>query len=269
MSTVFNEKDIAYVRSIVKEAGDMAYAKQMHTLKIHRKKDTSIVTDIDLKVQNMLINKINKKFHDSNYIFEENFDYSYSGMRDDVLSFIIDPIDGTAMYSMHLPIWCVSVGVFKGYRPLYGFVYSPASRMFFHNDDECAYLNNAPIQASRSVKIEPETNIFYASEIHNRYRFNYPGKVRNLGSTAFQACLLADNARNRSIAFVGKSFLWDWAGAIPVIVKAGAAVRYISGKEIDYHEIVSNGYRMSDFTVAYTCTEFDAIKDFFLEEDTC
>ena len=87
-----------------------------------------------------------------------------------------------------------------------------------------------------------------------------------MGSTAFQACLLADNVRNRSIAFIGKSYLWDWAGAIPIVFKAGGGVKYISGKEIDFHEIVNNGYKMSDYTVAFAGSTFDIVTNFLIKE---
>ena len=131
------------------------------------------------------------------------------------MSAIIDPIDGTAMFSMHLPEWCVSVGIFRGYTPVYGFVYSPGFDMLFYNDDSNAYLNGRPLKADRNISVDNETNIFSASEVSNRFIVDFPGKIRNLGSTALHACLAADNARNRTLAFIGKSNIWDWAGAVP------------------------------------------------------
>lgn len=263
MRSYLNSDQIQYIKALVKKAGDLAFERQLDILKVHRKHDRSIVTEMDTTVQNILIKSLTEQFNNVNFIYEENFDRSQTGVNEDTLSFIIDPIDGTAMYSMNLPIWCISLGVFYGYRPVYGFVYAPGARMFFYNDDTRAYLNDEQVQVNHHVPIESETNIFYASEIHDRYSFSFPGKIRNLGSTAFQGCLLVDNDRNRSIAFVGRSYLWDWAGAIPVLLKAGGSVRYISGNEIDYNEIIKNGYRMCDYTVAYTCSSFEKVMEYF------
>ena len=100
----------------------------------------SIVTQADIWVQNYLIEKISERFPEFQFISEEktNHNTDFSG---DKISVIIDPIDGTAMFSMHLPIWCVSIGIFKGYTPLYGFVFSPGSDLLFYNDDNSSYLN--------------------------------------------------------------------------------------------------------------------------------
>jgi fructose-1,6-bisphosphatase/inositol monophosphatase family enzyme len=241
----------------------MALEKQKEEMTIRRKSDHSIVTEVDIAVQEMLMKSIRERYHVINFISEEDFDRNRDDIKDDTISAIIDPIDGTAMFSMRLPIWCVSVGIFRGYRPLYGFVYAPACNLFFYNDDECSYLNDEPVRIKKNLKIDSETNIFYASEIHNHYRIVFPGKVRNLGSTALQACLTIDNERNRTLAFIGKSFLWDWAGAIPVILKSGGTISTISGREIDFNEVVENRYRFTDFLVAHCCENFDMIGRFF------
>ena len=163
------------------------------------------------------------------------------------------------MYSMHLPIWCVSIGIFFGFTPAYGFVYSPGCGMMFHSDNESSWLNGNRLSIDNNLDIDNETNIFYSSEIRD-VKINFTGKVRNLGSTALHACLTTDNMRNRTLAFIGKSYLWDWAGAIPVMEKAGVTVRYIDGRELDYAKIIENNYEFEDYAVAYTCSDFEAIR---------
>ena len=257
--------DILFIKNAVLEAGVLAHEQQKKALDIRRKQDSTIVTEVDYLVQDMLLKKLETRFPDANYVYEENFDRSISLFSEDRISIIIDPIDGTAMFSMRLPIWCVSVGVFLGFRPLCGFVYSPPSDMFFHSDGTRSYLNDVPLSVDHDLRVESETNIFYASEIHKSYRVAFPGKVRNLGSTALQAALVADNRRNRTIAFVGRSFLWDWAGAIPIVLGAGGAVRYISGAEVDYRDIVMNRYCLPDFLVAYSSRSFEETMPFFIK----
>ena len=238
---------------------------QRGILDVQRKDDKSIVTQADIWVQNSLIEKISVRFPDFQFISEEqaNLTADFSG---DKISVIIDPIDGTAMFSMHLPIWCVSIGIFKGYTPLYGFVCSPGSDLLFYNDNQNSYLNGKKLTSSTITVIEKETNIFYSSEIRD-LKIKFPGKIRNLGSTALHACLTADNSRNRLLAFIGKSYLWDWAGAIPIILKAGVKLKYLNGRDLDYKAIVENNFEFEDYAVAYNAENFEIIKDIFRQRD--
>jgi len=135
--------------------------------------------------------------------------------------------------------------------------------MLFYNDDEHAYLNNTIRLVDNGMTIDRETNIFYASEAHDEYSIVFPGKVRNLGSTALHACLTIDNTRNRTLAFIGRSHLWDWAGAIPIILKAGGHLRYINGGELRYQEIIENDCKLPDYLIAYNRKDFSVIQNIF------
>lgn len=253
--------DINFFIEIVKSAGDAAFRFQKSDMDIYRKEDRSIVTEADLNSQKFLIDKIESRFTDFNFICEENISEG-STLSPDKINIIIDPIDGTAMFSMHLPFWCVSVGIFAGDTPAYGFVYSPGCDLLFHTDNDNSYLNRRKLEVAHNTPIEKETNIFYSSEIKG-VKINFPGKARNLGSTALHACLTTDNRRNRLIAFIGKSYLWDWAGAIPVVIKAGGKLRYLDGREINYGKIAENRFELEDYAVVYNCRDFEIISIIF------
>jgi myo-inositol-1(or 4)-monophosphatase len=257
-------RDIAFFHGIVKKAGNKAAAMQRRGITMSRKQDRSIVTQADLYVQDYLVSRITRRFGPVNFIHEEGQNRPLDAIGNDTITIIIDPIDGTAMYSMHMPIWCVSLGVYRGYEPLYGFVFAPGIDMFFHNDDKNAYLNGRTVQVTKDFVIDTETNIFYATEIYKRIMVNFPGKARNLGSTALHACLTVDNARNRTLAFIGKSRIWDWGGAIPIILKAGGSLRYINGTPFSMADVLTNDLELTDFLIAYTCRSFDDIKSIFV-----
>jgi fructose-1,6-bisphosphatase/inositol monophosphatase family enzyme len=259
---IFSESDFAFFIDLVKKAGEEALILQKKGLEVQRKEDSTIVTDADFIIQAFLISEISSRYPDFLFIHEENFNKSDKLITDDTITVIIDPIDGTAMFSMHLPIWCISIGIFKGFEPLYGFVYSPGSDMLFHTDNDNSYLNNNKLIVDKNIPIDSETNIFCSSEI-NFSRIKFPGKIRNLGSTALHACLTADNKRNRLLAFTGKSYLWDWAGAIPVIKKAGGNIKYLNGRDIDIKGIIQNGYALEDYAVIYNSDNFELIKGIF------
>jgi myo-inositol-1(or 4)-monophosphatase len=234
---------------------------QRGILDVQRKKDSTIVTQADIHVQDFLREKVSGRFKDFQFISEEET-RRITDLSGDKISVIVDPIDGTAMFSMHLPIWCVSIGIFRGYTPLYGFVFSPGSELLFYNDDSHAYLNGNILIPDNALSIDSETNIFYSSEIRD-VKINFPGKVRNLGSTALHACLTADNRRNRLLAFIGKSYLWDWAGAVPILQKAGVKLNYLDGRRLDFRAIIENRFELEDYAVAYNAESFETIKNIF------
>lgn len=260
MKIELKAEDFSFFISLIREAGDSARRMQNNSIEVNRKSDTSIVTKTDLMVQDMLIREIAARYDGLHFIHEEDNPCNASSVDENTVSVIIDPIDGTAMYSMHLPEWCVSVGIFSGFRPAYGFVYSPGFNMFFYNDNEHAYLNGRVIRAARNIPVDAETNIFCASEVQNELCVDFRGKIRNLGSTALHACLTTDSARNRTLAFIGRSNLWDWAGAIPIVVRAGGSLRYLGGGEIDYRVVIRNDFHFPDYVIAYNTDDFDSLR---------
>ena len=260
---IFKKEDFDFFRGVVREAGNLALKHQKHGLTVKRKNDSTIVTEADYAVQEYLIENISRRYQDFNFIHEENFGGLHGDIDEEAIYVIIDPIDGTAVFSMLLPTWCVSVGIFKGYSPLYGFVYSPGSDLFFYNDEDAAYLNDNKIEVEAEMKIDSESNLFYASEIQKVFSIDFPGKIRNIGSTALQASLTIDNARNRTVGFIGKSYIWDWAGALPVILKAGGRVCYISGKRIDFKKVYENDFEFCDFLVVHNSMELEVMRKFF------
>jgi fructose-1,6-bisphosphatase/inositol monophosphatase family enzyme len=197
------------------------------------------------------------------FVHEEHFDLESLPIRREELTAVIDPIDGTAVFSMHLPLWSVSVGIFLGHTPLYGFVYAPGCGLLFHNDDTTSYCNGYPLKADNDMTIDSETSILCSSENIRQFDFDFPGKIRNLGSTALHACLTADNRRNRVLAFVGNSSLWDWAGALPVLSHAGVAVSYLNGSKPDLREVADNRYAFPDHLVAYNTLKVNEIQKIF------
>lgn len=267
MGIQFTNDDIRFFIELLHRCGEQALSMQNGQLAITRKEDTTIVTQADLFVQNTLIEAIANRYESVQFIHEEQSAHSsistWTGpVPNDRMTVVIDPIDGTAMYSMHLPIWCISVGIFYGMQPTYGFVYAPGFKMMFHNDDHNAYLNGEVRKVNSHMVIDSESNLFFASEFKNVGNVRFPGKIRNLGSTALHACLTIDNVRNRTLGFIGKSHLWDWAGSIPIVQKAGGHIHYLSGAPLDYNDIFQNDFVMPDFLVVYNSTEFEEIKKY-------
>lgn len=262
MRLSLSTNDIEFIKVLMREAGELCVKIQKRDLNIRRKEDSTIITQADIEVQEMLVKGISNRFPEMKFIHEEKQEDNFMDVREDTPLAVIDPLDGTAVYSMGLPTWSISVGFFSGYQPKYGFVYSPTSGLFYHNDDVAAYRNGVPITIESAMKIDSESNLFVTAEIFRSFHVSFPGKVRNLGSTALHGCLVADNARTRTVAYIGRSYLWDWGGVIPILLRAGGGLRYLSGKSVDIQQIINNRFLLPEYCIAYAVDNYESIRGF-------
>lgn len=262
MAFAFSQNDIEFVKDLMREAGALCSAIQKQEVSVRRKEDSTIITQADLEVQEMLVREIERRFPEMKFIHEEKQESNFMDVQEDTQLAVIDPLDGTAVYSMGLPTWSISVGFFSGFKPKYGFVFSPSSGLFYHNDDSAAYRNGIPITTERSMDIDSESNLFVTAEIFRTFHVSFPGKVRNLGSTALHGCLVADNAKTRTIAYIGRSYLWDWGGVIPILMRAGGSLRYLSGNAMDIQRIVAEGCALPEYCIAYSIDNFETVSGF-------
>src|SRR3989338_11497622 len=66
-----------------------------------------VVTEMDIKAEDMIMKTIKARFPEHGILTEESFEQkSGSGYR-----WIIDPLDGTTNYSHGFPIFCVSIAL--------------------------------------------------------------------------------------------------------------------------------------------------------------
>ena len=143
---------------------------------------------------------------------------------------VVDPLDGTANYSRDIPICCVSIGMIKDMKPLFGIIYD------FNNDEiycgDCinkvATLNNSPIQVS---KVDDKKdgilitglpfNTDYSDASLNNLISDMQSwkKTRMIGSAAMASCYIASGKaevyREKGI------YLWDILAGAAIVEAAG------------------------------------------------
>ena len=140
-------KEINYYKiiyPIIKTAGDKAKA-QWHKYKRQNSKlksKTEIVTVADKMTEKFLIQKIGKQFPSHAFLGEESGE---SKNKSDYTQ-IIDPIDGTTNFSIHNPLWSISIGLaYKG-EVIFGIIYAPVlEEVFWAKRGGGAFLNNKKI----------------------------------------------------------------------------------------------------------------------------
>jgi len=185
------------------------------------KADGSLVTEADRAVERFLREEVLRRFPSSSFLGEEGDD-----VRGGSLLWVVDPIDGTGMFSVGGRTWCVAVAVFDGAEPLAAAVYDPCGGEMFHARGGRMYVNNVPAPA-RPFAPGPESVLYAPSNFHRDYSVrDYAGKVRNLGS----GCLhIAYAAAGRGDASVLRGHPWDVAPGFAFAAAAGWTPRTLDG----------------------------------------
>lgn len=85
------------------------------------KSKREIVTRIDINSEKIIMSGLKRAFPEAGFISEEAG--SVKARRDDV--WIIDPIDGTTNFSIHNPLWAISIGLASKGSLVLGAIYAP------------------------------------------------------------------------------------------------------------------------------------------------
>jgi len=186
-----------------------------------------ILTKADLASNKAIIKEVKKNFPDHQILSEETGD---NKNKSDYL-WIIDPLDGTTNFSIHNPLWAVSIGVaYKG-KIILGVVYSPLlDELYIAELGEGATRNGKKIKVSKTKKGSVINTFCHGSREKDIKRaVNYFSKqklndfdCRQMGSAsielAFTAC-----GRVESIAIPG-AHSWDVAAGVLLVREAGGKV---------------------------------------------
>lgn len=210
-----SDLDLPWLIDLARAAGDIALGFYRRTV-AQWKPDATLVTEADRAVERFLTNELHRRYADDGILGEEGAGKQTTSGR----TWVLDPIDGTAVFAAGLPIWAVCIGLMVGERATAGVVYLPATRdCFAAGLDGPATLNGVPIQVLTPGPLHIDSMIFGAADAHRRWQIDFPGKVRGFGSCAANICFVA---RGSGVGAVNTgTALWDVAAALPILERAG------------------------------------------------
>ena len=206
-----------------------------------------ILTKCDLMSQEIIINELVKHFPDYGIISEERpAEKNYSEY-----TWYLDPIDGTTNFSMHNPLWSISLALAKRGELVFGLVDVPMlEEIFMAEAGGGAELNGRKISVSKIFQGKVlntfchgarDADIKKALVYWRRQKLNELD-CRQLGSAAIE---LSYVAAGRVESFVAPgTHDWDVAAGALLVREAGGKVTDFSGRDwrLGLAEIVaSNG----------------------------
>lgn len=224
------------IESLVKKAGNKATKSWL----IYKREDsvlkgkTEVVTKIDKETEIALSKGILKAFPEHSILGEE---YGLSGKKSDYV-WIIDPIDGTTNFTIHNPLWSISIGLAYKDEIIFGLVYIPVLKELFW-----AYKGKGSFLNGKRLQIKPKRS--GGKEIHTfchghekrdlELSLNYYKEqkiksldCRQLGSAAIELSYVA-SSRVDSI-FIPGARSWDVAAGALIAAEAGATLCDSKGK---------------------------------------
>ena len=144
-----------------KTASKLSLSLRKKGLKETIKEDNTPVTNGDLEVNNLLIDKISKLTPDILIVSEET---SSNKNLDNLSTFwLIDPIDGTYDYINDLDEFTLNAGLIINKKPAAGLIYAPAkNRMFYSYGENQAFelINGKEIKLDSTKKFNKD-EFFY------------------------------------------------------------------------------------------------------------
>lgn len=189
-----------------------------------------IVTETDLKISSEFKNFCADNFSNLDYIIIDEESVSALGgkpfkkISEHEWQFVIDPIDGTLMYSGMIPTFAISIGILHNGQPHSGAVFAPAM-------DEMVYFDGT----HAFWKIVNELRELIPNQNIARKQF-FIGSIGHINmdkmwqvSASFGSCCISELflATGRASGYFFTQSLWDMAGS-------WAILNYLGFKFFDY-----------------------------------
>jgi myo-inositol-1(or 4)-monophosphatase len=215
------------------------YAKERQA-SIHRdyKQDGTVITETDLAISKRILEVTGKLFPEANIISEE----SLTPFDDQApYTFVLDPIDGTDVYSQGLPPWAVALAILDGNRkPVGSYISAPrwgigCDELFVRLDPQGPLLvNDRPFSVRPGKDFPTQVTMGSSGQRHMDFS-RFKGKVRTYGSSIIH--LLCPVLYDHIEGCVNqRCYAWDVAASHAVLLHEGMDIQYVDGQPFVYDD---------------------------------
>lgn len=250
-----------FARETVRSAGEQAmafYGKGNPQVEF----DEELVTEAELQLVNFFRDRLNSVFP-GHGMFGDPLpaeDYVHGEKR---YLWIYDPLDGTANFQAGIPIWGISLALLENFWPVFGLTYMPVTAdLLYATVGQQAFWGETEIRIPDTGEISNESVLLTYSRFHNHYRSSFPGKIRNLGSTAAHISYVV-RGRAKAALLANASYR-DLAAAQIILMAAGGKIHRLDGREFHLSDYLS-GQRIEDHLIAAPEGTFEAVRIYLKE----
>tara|TARA_B100002019_G_scaffold65341_1_gene56073 strand:- start:181 stop:951 length:771 start_codon:yes stop_codon:yes gene_type:complete len=150
------ERHLSAIRQFARDGGRMAldHFRKVDDLEISEKSRNDFVSNADRGVELLLREAITRDFPEDGIMGEEyGHEPGHSG-----ITWVIDPIDGTANFVRGRPHWCVSIACLSGAEIMAGCIYDPVhDELYLAGSTTASTRNGRPINVTTTKEIDRAT----------------------------------------------------------------------------------------------------------------
>jgi myo-inositol-1(or 4)-monophosphatase len=205
------------------------------------KADHTAVTQADMAADRLICQAIREQFPQDNILSEESNPGHFFA---DSPTWVIDPLDGTANFSLGLPIWGVSIARLIDGVPDIGVLNFPmTNELYAAQRGGGVTLNGIPLHSIQTGEHTVTPFFSCCSRTIRRYIINLPYKARVLGASTHTFANVARGSAVAGLQLTPK--IWDFAAGWLIVEEAGKVLEVMHGPNpfpldpsIDYSKTV-------------------------------
>jgi myo-inositol-1(or 4)-monophosphatase len=224
--------------------------------------DEELVTEAELNLTDFFADQLHARFPEHGIFGEENLNHEYVHGEKGCL-WIYDALDGVANFQAGIPIWGISLALLENFWPVLGVFYMPVTGDLFHaQPGQKAYWKNEEVRIPDQGDLSNESVLLTYSRFHNNYQSTFPGKIRNLGSTAAHICYVARG--KAEAALLSNVSYQDLAAAQIILTAAGGRIFRMDGKDFHLGEYL-HGHKIDGHLIAASREAYKSIRKYLKE----
>tara|TARA_Y200000002_G_C22569705_1_gene616103 strand:+ start:239 stop:1018 length:780 start_codon:yes stop_codon:yes gene_type:complete len=210
---------------LISHYGKIEMFKQKESLR-------DVVTEVDQLSEKKIISILRNASNNYGMLTEES---GFIGNNKDEY-WVIDALDGTVNYIHKIPLFSVSIALFKSNKPILGVIYNPLSEdLYYASEETGSFKNQKRLKIKNTSLKQSVLSMAFSGKTYNK-------ETRNKGFQLFgeindnsQGCLrtgsaamnLAYVAEGKFGAAIGKANkLWDIAAGLIIATTAGGSGSY-------------------------------------------
>lgn len=239
------EEYLIFARSIARDAGMIILDKRESFSRVETKSDNSPVTEIDMRINDMVGNAIREKYPEHGYKGEEGG----FGTGEEEYHWVCDPIDGTRPFVLGIPTSTFMLGLFQNNACILAVVHDPfEDRMYHAMQGAGAFCNDQPMQVNRTSL--SEGYFLLASSVSDRMSKIYQGmkaegaQLVPISGAGYKAMLIA---KGKALGYVGRAGdVHDVPIGALIVEEAGGRTSDFDGNPFNQSEDLENGVLMTN-----------------------
>lgn len=236
---------LAFAQRLVREAGQLIKDGFEKSHDVELKADRSPVTAVDLAINRHISQAIKSTYPDHGLLGEE----LSHGSGTEPLQWLCDPLDGTKVFVLGVPLSTAILGLMEHGKLLLGVVYDPFSDRLYHAvKGQGAFCNGRPIRVSDTTLTEGGFVLIQTGSARFADGIRRSGaQIEPLPGAGYRAMVLA-SGRASGVIQLGADF-HDTGPSSLIVEEAGGTVTDLDGAPIRFDQPITNGIVFSNTTV--------------------